>query len=85
MQRHQFHLQRTPNFYDVGRNLLLFDDRCYPRSGQRMRERYGFGFRDWLTFCAALYAGLEQDDQPAPAIGEGFLRNSASAIRVYSE
>ncbi len=80
MQRHQYYLQHTPNFYDVGRNLVLFEDRRYPQSARRMRERYGFGFREWTTFCFALYSGLGAADRRFPVIDEGFLRNSASAI-----
>ncbi len=45
-----------------------------------MRERYGFGFREWTTFCVAFYAGLDQAELRYPAIDEGFLRDSASTI-----
>ena len=78
--RQQFPLQGSPDFYDVGRNVLLFDERHYPRAAALMRGRYGFGFREWALFCFALYSGVVGKVGRAPVVEERYFRSSRSTL-----
>jgi len=81
--RQQFYLQRQANFHDASRGLMLFDESRYPETVAMMRQRLGFGFREWATFCMAIYARL--DSRNPPIIDENYFLNGTVEIVAHDK
>jgi hypothetical protein len=64
MARQQFYLQLMDNKNAISRSLILFDEALYPKSINKMRNMFGFGFNDWLFYIFCIYSAVLDKDQP---------------------
>jgi hypothetical protein len=63
-QRRQFLVQQDRAPQDIGRGIALFLKQPFQQSKSILKEKLGFDFEEWMTFCFLVDAGTQGKTPP---------------------